>query len=286
MERILQQELWSFYDSNPKAQRVQQLSTIRKAGGHLVRNYLELAKKIAELQFRNREHVLLFRGQSADYKNREKNTSLKPSLFRPLNGQNPDTDMLLQRFDTLRAAEQALIAEYSRSALPAIARLRRHRVLRWAILQHYKVCMTPLLDVTHSLRIAASFASEGRSETAYLFVLAVPNLSGAITASAEAGLQIVRLSSVCPPVAVRPHIQEGYLLGEYPDLDAPDQKELYQPYEIDFGRRLVAKFRFNPSTFWRNTNFPKISKRALYPSRAQDQLCRLAEDVKAGVRPQ
>ena len=48
-------------------------------------------------------------------------------------------------------------------------------------------------------------------------MLGVPNLSGAITASAEAGLQIVRLSSVCPPSAVRPHIQEGYLLG---DLEA------------------------------------------------------------------
>jgi FRG domain len=286
VELILQQELWSFYDSNAQAQKVGKLSTIRNAKGHLVRNYLELAKKIAELQFRNREYVLLFRGQRTDYKNREKNTSLKPSLFRPLNGNNPGPDILLQRFDTLRAAERSLIAEYGRRGLPSPARLQRHRVLRWAILQHYEVCLTPLLDVTHSLRIAASFASEGASESAYLFVVGVPNLSGAITASAEAGLQIVRLSSVCPPVAVRPHIQEGYLLGEYPDLDALDQKALYDHYEIDFGRRLVAKFRFNPSTFWKNSNFPKIGKRALYPSRAQDQLCRLAEDVKAALSPQ
>ena len=68
----------------------------------------------------------------------------------------------------------------------------------------------------------------GGKTQAFLFVIGVPNLSGAITASAEAGLQIIRLSSVCPPTALRPHIQEGYLLGEYPDMVNYDQKEQYR----------------------------------------------------------
>jgi hypothetical protein len=159
-------------------------------------------------------------------------------------------------------------------------RLRRHRILRWSILQHYEVCTTPLLDVTHSIRIAASFASLAEKETAYLFGLGVPNLSGAITASAEAGLQIVRLSSVCPPSAVRPHLQEGYLLGEYPEMAGYEQKENYFNYEIDFGRRLVAKFAFSPSSFWKNDNFPKVAKTALYPSAKNDPLYQLALGVK------
>src|SRR5206468_364868 len=139
------------------------------------------------------------------------------------------------------SAEGALIREYMAENLLGVKRLKRHRVLRWAILQHYEVCLTPLLDVTHSLRIAASFASINMPDKVYLFVLGVPNLSGAVTASAESGLQIIRLSSVCPPSAVRPHIQEGYLLGEYPEMAEFEQKANYFHYEIDFGRRLVAK---------------------------------------------
>ena len=142
------------------------------------------------------------------------------------------------------------------------------------------MCTTPLLDVTHSLRIACSFASLSEASKAYLFVLGVPNLSGAVTASAEAGLQIVRLSSVCPPSAVRPHIQEGYLLGVYPDLVDYAQKENYFHYEMDFGRRLVAKFVFNPATFWKNDNFPRVARRALYPTASDDALYQLALAVQ------
>lgn len=100
-----------------------------------------------------------------------------------------------------------------------------------------------------------------------MFVFGVPNLSGAVTASSEASLQIVRLSSACPPEAVRPHLQEGYLLGEYPEIADFEQKTHYDYYEMDFGRRLVAKFRFDPTTFWSSSNFPPATERALYPPR-------------------
>jgi hypothetical protein len=136
------------------------------------------------------------------------------------------------------------------------------------------------LDVTHSLRIAASFASANDNREAFVFVLGVPNLSGAVTASAEACLQIIRLSSVCPPSAVRPHIQEGYLLGEYPEMGGIDQKQHYKHYETDFGRRLVAKFRFEPARFW-SPNFPRVRKGALYPKR--DPLLTLANSIKSDL---
>jgi hypothetical protein len=157
--------------------------------------------------------------------------------------------------------------------------LRHQQNCRTAVLQHYEICPTPLLDVTQSLRIAASFASDGADREAFVFVLGVPNLSGAITASAEAGIQVVRLSSVCPPAAVRPHIQEGYLLGEYPEMTGYDQKQHYAHWEIDFGRRLIAKFRFNPQTFWKNDAFPKVTRSALYPDR-DDPLFRFSRSVK------
>ena len=163
-------------------------------------------------------------------------------------------------------------------------RIRRYRLIRWAILQHYEVCETPLLDVTTSIRIAASFASLGETPEAFIYALGVPNLSGAITASAEASVTIVRLSSVCPPEAVRPHVQEGYLLGEYPEIGTWDQKRQYENYETDFGLRLIAKFRFNPRSFWNaDTNFPRVPHLALYPSKDDDPLLELINDIKRRI---
>jgi hypothetical protein len=279
METIGSQKVWSFFDSRAKC-LVAKNADVRKGAGHKVSSYLELATKIAELQFRNRDHVLFFRGQGSDHKNIKGNTSLKPTLFRPKQAGNPNRTTLEARFKVLEQAEQVLIERYVSSGFLGIDRLQRHRILRWSILQHYEVCKTPLLDVTHSIRIAASFASLATTGKAFLYVLGVPNLSGAITASAEAGLQIVRLSSVCPPSAVRPHIQEGYLLGEYPELAGYKQKENYFHYEMDFGRRLVAKFWFNPASFWKSDNFPKVARTALYPTEQNDPLYKLALEVQ------
>ena len=192
----------------------------------------------------------------------------------------PTEKTLAARYAQLDAAEVALVGGYRSGSTPGSQRLRRQQILRWSILQHYEVCPTPLLDVTHSLRIAASFAALGDVEDAHVMVIGVPHLSGAVTASADAGLQIIRLSSVCPPSAVRPHIQEGYLLGEYPEMARADQKQNYKHYEIDFGRRLVAKFRFRPREFWRaSKDFPAVGRAALYPT--QDPLLGITEAIKA-----
>ena len=61
------------------------------------------------------------------------------------------------------------------------------------------------------------------------------------------------------------------------------QKELYYHYEIDFGRRLVAKFRLDLKTFWREDAFPLVGRKALYPSESQDPLYELALYVKRSL---
>lgn len=243
---------------------------------------MDLATKVAALQYHNPDYVLMFRGQDVDVRNRSGNTSLKPGLLRArAPGRVPTEETISRRFRTLQSAEALLIDKYREQGFAEITRLSRQRILRWAILQHYQICDTPLLDVTQSLRIAASFASEGDEGEGFVFVLGVPHLSGAITASAEAGLQIVRLASVCPPVAVRPHIQEGYVLGEYPDFVSVEQKAHYQHHELDFGLRLIAKFRFDRSSFWLKSGpFPKVPPKALYPSATSDPMRELADAVK------
>jgi hypothetical protein len=78
---------------------------------------------------------------------------------------------------------------------------------------------------------------------------------------------------------VRAHIQEGYLLGEYPEMTGFDQKQNYAHYEIDFGRRLVAKFAFDPKTFWNDDDFPIVERSALYPNQT-DPFYEVAETIK------
>jgi len=280
MDVIGNQKIWTFVDDRDRT-APSTCSAVRKSEAPLVRDYMDLATKVAELQYQNRDYVLLFRGQRGDFRNARGYSSLKSTMMRASKSTLvPPATTLEARFKRLRRAEAELVKEYDLQEMVGRDRLRRQQILRWSILQHYEVCPTPLLDVTHSLRIAASFASEAADSEAYVFVLGVPHISGAITASAEAGLQIVRLSSVCPPTALRPHIQEGYLLGEYPDLSGVDQKAHYSHAEMDFGRRLIAKFRFRPSSFWEKSGyFPRVPSEALYPRSAKDPLKRLAEAV-------
>jgi hypothetical protein len=283
MEKIGSQSIWSFFDANPTS-RPASNHAIRGGCGHPVNSYLELARKVAELQFLNRDHVLLFRGQSKDHLTTKGNSMLKASIFRHEGKKVPSRAALERRFATLQQAEKLLVEAYVGAKLKGPERLRRQRLIRWSILQHYEICKTPLLDVTHSLRVAASFASDRNDgDEAYLYAFGVPNLSGAVTASSEAGLQIVRLSSACPPDAVRPHIQEGYLVGEYPEIPDYEQQSHYPFYEMDFGRRLVAKFRFNPKTFWTSENYQPAPHAALYPNERRDPLLEIAKTIIASL---
>jgi hypothetical protein len=283
VDTIGQQKMWTFLKDGCAIECADCL-TIRRSPGYTVQSYLELATKVAELQFSNRDFVLLFRGQHTDYRNHVDkigNTVLQASLFRSkFKGANY-RKFLEKQFQVLAHAEELLIEKYRRFGALKLEFLKRNQIIRWSLLQHYEICPTPLLDVTQSLRVAASFASENADSEAFIFVLGVPNLGGAITANN--GLQIIRLASVCPPNALRPHIQEGYLLGEYPAIAEYQQKQLYERWEIDFGRRLVAKFRFNPQKFWNADDFPKIGHDALYPPADQDPLNRMADELRSAL---
>lgn len=258
--------LWSFIGDSEKAIESTNES-VRMGAAHHVESYAVLARRVAELQFRNPSYVLSFRGQSKDYVGPE-GSMLRPNLFRTPGSDSPEEHnaRVARRLGRLKAAEDYLVREY-RNQIDRLGNtfVTRYRIVRWSIIQHYEVCRTPLLDVSHSLRIATSFAKlDDAADDAFLFVLAVPHISGAVTVCAEEGLQTVRLASVCPPSAIRPHLQEGYLLGEYPEIDEFDQKQHYGVNEVDFGKRLIAKFHFNPTTFW-DANFPRVGSSALYP---------------------
>jgi hypothetical protein len=65
-----------------------------------------------------------------------------------------------------------------------------------------------------------------------------------------------------------------------------EQNVHYDYYEIDFGRRLIAKFRFDPKEVWRSKNFPPASEEALYPKEHRYTLLSLTAEVKETIGPE
>ena len=114
--------------------------------------------------------------------------------------------------------------------------MRRRKYVQWSILQHYEVCATPLLDLTHSLLVACSFAFLSGASEPLVLVFGLPFFTNRISINSEHDLVNVRLLSICPPEALRPYFQEGYLAGTDGVLAEFDSKT-----ELDFANRLVAK---------------------------------------------
>ena len=161
--------------------------------------------------------------------------------------------------------------------------IRVYEILRWSILQHYDVCPTPLLDITHSIRVACSFAhyDVNHQDEVFIYVLGMPQINGSVTASSEQGIQIIRLLSICPPNAKRPHYQEGYLAGEFPTIGYIEKAE-YSRGEMDFARRLICKFRIaDRNSFW-DEDFKPIPETYLCPD-DRDEMVEIASQIKDGL---
>jgi len=280
MRSLSKEEVWTYTDKQPDGGWDR--CKLRQSHGIEVSDYIDLATKVAAIQFHNPNFYFLFRGQQIDHRLREnQNSTIRPSIFRRDEEHNVLhwNALVASRYRKLKQAEKYLSDAWTETV--GKRKLNRSSVIKWAILQHYEVCDTPLLDVTHSLRIAASFASLNNStEEAYLMVLALPQISGSVSSCAYHELQILRLSSLCPPSAIRPHIQEGYLIGEYPELRTYDEKMDMPLYETDFGQRLIGKLKFNPKTFWNASSFPMMDESALYPN-TNDSLYEICASIKA-----
>lgn len=73
-----------------------------------------------------------------------------------------------------------------------------------------------------------------------------PYLTNRISFNSEHDIVNIRLLSICPPEAYRPHFQEGYLAGTDEITDNYERK-----IELDFNNRLIIKFELPvEKTFW------------------------------------
>jgi hypothetical protein len=122
--------------------------------------YRDLVKDIAYISFYNPNFSLFFRGQSNEYADKYGATSLYPTIYRNENGMKILRKRIKERrFEKLAFCKDKLVKQFSYKGK---LKLEYYDQLSWAILQHYRVCCTPLLDVTQSLRAACSFALNGK----------------------------------------------------------------------------------------------------------------------------
>jgi hypothetical protein len=242
-----------------------------------VRSYTELVEAVAFLSVMNKRLILYFRGQSGQF-------PLVSSLLRDeWHSSILGRTVLISKHRTHYKEELTRIGSVAYRAceefgLPRWRTIKTFPEAQWAIVQHYELWPTPFLDVTRSLRVAASFAlgwaKTAWPHTGYLYVLGMPVAHDSISISFDEQLMLVRLEAVCPPSAKRPHFQEGALLSRFPFTDrelSPRRRD-----RNDASRRLVGRFELidDDGSFW--SDLPQLSQDALLP--ADDQLLHWFEE--------
>lgn len=244
-----------------------------------VSTFRELMQHVARLAYANKDHLLFFRGQRTDHRNKAQASTFYPSIYR---GERLFQPELQVRFELLNASARRLSEAFVREKIEGASEVRKRRLIQWSILQHYEVCATPLLDFTQSLRVACSFATlEPTTEDPYVFVFGLPYLTNRVSVNSEHDLVNIRLLSICPPDALRPHFQEGYLVGTDEVTTEYQSKS-----ELDFNNRLVAKFQISRHPdFWVG-GFDPIPRKALYPDndRIQGLCAELQQEEGGGIQ--
>jgi len=236
--------------------------------------FRQLVEQTARLSFKNKDHLLFFRGQMLDYKNKVNSSTFYPTIYR---GDYLTARELVHRFNVLEGAGKSLVSVFENEKVEGYRELKRRKAVQWSILQHYEVCATPYLDFTQSLRVACSFAMLGNpNSTAYVYVFGLPYLTNRISVNSEHDLINIRLLSISPPTALRPYFQEGYLAGTDDITTSYEGKP-----ELDFNNRLIAKFVIpNKESFW-ESGFNMIPRASLYPE--NDPIFDLCEPIRESV---
>lgn len=241
---------------------------VDKAPAYRIGSYRELMEIIAKLSFLNKDHLLFFRGQNVDHQTRTEASTFYPSIYRRDPLQKSELKIL---FSISEDAERQLAEIFKSRRIEGWKEVVMRRPVKWSILQHYGVCSTPLLDFTHSIRVACSFAQlDSKDEFVYVYAFGLPYVTNRISFNTEQNILNVRLISICPPDAIRPYFQDAYLAGTEDILDEYEDKS-----ELDFRHRLVAKFQIpNSSDFW-GQHFEALPRGVLYPTNDQmEELCK------------
>ncbi len=241
---------------SPKKVRLP-VPTIAASDGVTCRNFDTLQNIVARVSYLNPHHDIFLRGQTADHRNARGSSSLLATLFRV-----QDVDSFRQGRTELEAADQQLL-ERCQDDSEGTKGLKRLEWARWCLIQHYGIAPTPMLDLTRSPRIAASFATQEGAEDCFVYVIGLPYPDGNLTFDLKTETVIANLRNLMPPRARRPHWQQGYLTGSYPDPLGTEMLERSKdgaPLDLghyDLAQRLLCKVKIPAGAvddFWPEDN--------------------------------
>jgi len=227
-----------------------------------VTSFRQLMDEVANVTISNKNYDMFYRGQTVDYKNnqavyyqdRKAKSTIYPTICRP--ERNPDGSF---RYSIKKTQ---IIKRYNDlEKMIDLVRNRRSSYFNefyYSLFQHYDILPTPLIDITQSLRVAATFALR-KATTGYVFVFGLPYPNQSISYYTDLSIVLIKLQNVVPTNAIRPRYQEGFLVGKYP----------IRPTKIngdDLANRMVAKFLVDNSygDFW-DKSFQPMPDEVLYP---------------------
>lgn len=237
---------------------------IIRSDSYKLESYQDLVEATAQISFYNQDYVLFFRGQSKDHKDENGNTTIYPKIYRP------DTKgrSLSKKFSDLQEVEQGLQKSFQRepNRFAGTDNVIKYKELRWAIAQHYEIIDTPVIDLTHSLHVAASFAlNEVEDEgSGVVNIIGLPTFTNTISYYTSEELAILRLLAFGPPKASRLFMQEAYAVSPFPFTAIVDKT---RKHHFDFARRLIAKFEIKKSEKFWGEGFSSLPKSLLLPDR-------------------
>jgi hypothetical protein len=250
------------------------VSKIRSSDGFPVKTFRQLVDEVAIVTINNRNYEMFYRGQTFDYKDsqgayykdKKSRTVIYPSICRPERKEDGTYKASIRKLHIQKRYDDIyqMIEMWS-------GRKYNQEELYLSLFQHYEILSTPLIDITQSLRVAATFALR-KSDTGYVYVFGLPFPNGSISHFIDLGIVLIKLQNVCPVDAYRPRYQEGYLVGKYPIKPTKDGGD-------NLARRLVAKFRLDNSNgkFW-DENFQPMPEDILFPK--DDKFEKKMNDIK------
>lgn len=231
---------------------------IRKSKGFKVNNYSTLLRCVAELGYLNPQFNILFRGQVQDHKNKKYGSTIYPSIF-----YDEFKEMRKELFKNLDEKQKTLESNKKRISLhkeniPSRKAILSYPEFYYSLLEHYEFNKTQLINLTQSLRVAATFALH-KGTSGYVFAFGIPHPYGSISHFIDQDMVLVKLQNVCPPDAKRPHYQEGYLVGNFPFMRNRRSGD-------NLARRLIGKYQLDnlDGNFW-DSHFERVHEKVLYP---------------------
>lgn len=239
------------------------VNRVRASPGYAVKTFRKLIEEVALVTVQNRTYEMFYRGQSDDYLNnkgkyfsdRKQKSTVLPTICRP--DIKPDgTPKYSVRKVTIKERYERLykLMEYVNNQ----PRSRFSEEYLMALFQHYEIVPTPLIDMTQSLRVAATFALE-RGTKGYVYVFGLPFPNQSISYYIDSGIILLKLQNIMGIDALRPRYQEGYLVGKFPFTK-------YKTQYDDLANRMVAKFCLDNTdgSFW-DGHFLPMPSEVLYP---------------------